>query len=245
MDRPLDVLAIMAHPDDAELLVGGALLRSADLGERTGILDLSAGEMGSRGSPAVRAREAEAAGRVLGLSVRECAGLPDAGIRNGRRERRVVVEFLRRWRPRVVVTHWIRGRHPDHGATAALVRDALFLSGLRRWPEDPEGEAPAPHRPTQLVHALTFRPDAPRPSFVVDITEQIDRKVRAIECYRSQIEGVSGLGELRAAGDRPLTDQVRAHAAVTGALIGVRSAEAFWSRGTIAAPSLGAVPAHD
>ena len=233
----LDVLAVMAHPDDAELLVGGALLRSADRGERTGILDLTAGEAGSRGSAELRRQEAEAAAEVLGLSERRTAGLPDGSLRNDREAQRTVAAILRELRPRTVVTHWIRGRHPDHREAAALTVDASFLAGLARL--DAPGE---PHRPFKVVHALTFRDDAPTPTFVLDVTDQMERKLEAVACYASQFEGVAGMGEVQPGGDRPLPDQIRAHAARDGARIRAAYGEAFWTRETLTWDSLGTVP---
>lgn len=230
----LDVLAVMAHPDDAELLCGGALIRSGDLGERTGVLDLTRGEAGSKGTPETRALEAEQAAAVLGLVTRRNAGLPDAGLRNDEEARRVVAGILRELRPRVVVTHWSVGRHPDHRVAAELVHDACFLAGLRRY--EVPGE---PFRPFKLVHALSFREDAPRPTFVVDITEQMERKVEALACYPSQFAGTRGMGEVYPGGDRSLEDQVRAHAAHYGSLIRVAYAEPYWTRETVSIPSLG------
>lgn len=233
----LDVLAVMAHPDDAELLVGGALLGSADRGERTGILDLTAGEAGSHGTAEVRRAEAERAAEVLGLSVRRTANLPDGALRNEPIAQRTVAGILRELRPRTVVTHWLRGRHPDHREAASLTVDAAFLAGLTRL--DAPGE---PYRPFKVVHALAFRDDAPTPTFVVDISQQMERKLEAVACYASQFEGVSGIGEVQPGGDRPLPEQLRAHAARDGARIRVRYGEPFWTRETLAWDSLGTLP---
>lgn len=234
MSGPLDVLALMAHPDDAELLCGGALIRAADRGERTGVVDLTAGEAGSYGSAGERRAEAERAAGVMGLSVRRSAGLPDAALTNDPASRRVVAALLRELRPRIVVTHWVHGRHPDHRAAAALVYDAAFLSGLMNF--DAPGE---PFRPLKVVHATAFRGDAAPPSFVVDITEQMERKMEALACYGSQFEGRSAAGEVFAGGDRPLPDQIRAMMAGYGSLIRVAFGEPFRTRETMAIESLG------
>lgn len=237
MTDGLDVLAVMAHPDDAELLCGGALIRSADLGEATGILDLTRGEAGSKGTPETRALEAARAAAVLGLVTRRNAGLPDAGLRNDEEARKVVAGFLRELRPRVVVTHWLVGRHPDHRAAAELVHDACFLAGLRRY--DVPGE---PFRPFKLIHALSFREDAPRPTFVVDVSDQMERKLEALACYPSQFAGTNGMGEVYPGGDRSIEDQVRAHAAHYGSLIRAPYGEPYWTRETVLMPSLGSAP---
>ena len=188
-EAPLDLLAVFAHPDDAELLCGGALAKSVDAGQRVGILDLTAGEMGSQGTPELRAREAARAAAVLGVHERRCLGLPDSRLENSHANRIAVAAALRALRPRVVVTHWKAGRHRDHRIASELVRDACFLSALRKL--DVEGE---PFRPLKLVYATAFREDADPPSFVVDVTAQIDRKIEALEAYASQFPGKTQAG---------------------------------------------------
>jgi bacillithiol biosynthesis deacetylase BshB1 len=222
MTAPLDVLVVMAHPDDAELLCGGSLAKSATAGQRVGILDLTAGEMGSQGTPELRAREAQAAARILGVTVRRCAGLRDSRLENDEPTRMALVAILRELRPRVVVTHWRVGRHRDHRIASELVRDACFLSALRKL--DAPGE---PFRPSKLVYATAFREDADPPSFVVDVTAHIDVKLRAIEAYASQFDGKTQAGEVFAAGHRPLTDQIRAQCAAYGSRIRVEYGEPF------------------
>jgi len=222
VSQSLDVLAIMAHPDDAELLCGGTLIKSAAAGERVGVLDLTAGEMGSTGSAALRAEEAAAAAGVLGASVRLCAGLPDSSIENTDEARRIVAGHLRALRPRVVVTNWKVGRHRDHRIASELVRDACFLSGLKKL--DADGE---PFRPLKLVYATAFREDADPPDFVVDITSHMDQKIQAIECYGSQFDGVTQLGEVFPGGDRPILDQIRAKCGHYGSLIRTGYGEPF------------------
>lgn len=236
MSPPLDVLAVMAHPDDAELLCGGSLAKSAAAGERVGILDLTAGEMGSAGTPDLRAREAAKAAGALGVAVRLCAGLPDARLENTDEARRVVATHLRSLRPRIVVTHWRVGRHRDHRIASELVRDACFLAGLRKL--DAEGE---PFRPHKLVYATAFREDAGPPDFVVDITRQMDAKLDAIRAYGSQFEGVSSLGEVFPGGDRPILDQIEAQCAHYGSLIRVPYGEPFRVDEALAVETLGAL----
>ena len=222
MSAPLDVLAIMAHPDDAELLCGGSLEKSAAAGQRVGIVDLTAGETGSQGTPELRAQEAEAAARILGLAVRRCAGLADSRMEDDEASRHAVVALLRELRPRVVVTHWRVGRHRDHRIASELVRDACFLSALRKL--DAPGE---PFRPLKLVYATAFREDADPPSFVVDITAHMDSKLRAIQAYASQFDGKAQAGEVFPGGDRPLTEQIRAQCASYGSRIRVAYGEPF------------------
>jgi bacillithiol biosynthesis deacetylase BshB1 len=226
----------MAHPDDAELLCGGALAKGAAAGERVGILDLTRGELGSRGTPEIRAREAARAAEILGLSVRRNAGLPDGHLENSPEARRRVAGLLRELRPRIVVTHWVSSRHPDHRMCAELVRDASFLAGLTNFPA--AGER---HRPLKVVHATAFREDAAPPSFVVDITGHIDTKLRAVAAYESQFEGLTHAGDVHPGGSRGLPDQIRAGLAHYGSLIRVGYGEPFRTAETLAWPTLGSL----
>jgi bacillithiol biosynthesis deacetylase BshB1 len=218
----LDLLAVMAHPDDAELLCGGMLIKTAALGKRVGVLDLSSGEMGSSGSGDIRTQEAARSADIMGLAERRCAGLPDSQLENDHASRLVVAGHLRALRPRVVVTHWTVGRHRDHRIACELVRDACYLSGLRRL--DVEGR---PFRPRKLVYATAFREDADPPDLVVDVTDQIDAKLDALSSYTSQFEGMTGIGEVYPGGNRPLFDQIRAKMAHYGSLIRVEYGEPF------------------
>jgi bacillithiol biosynthesis deacetylase BshB1 len=219
---PLDILAIMAHPDDAELLCGGTLIKSSSRGKRVGVLDLTGGEMGSSGSAQIRAREAEAGAGQMGLAMRMCAGLHDAALRNDEESRLVVAAHLRALRPRVVITHWKTGRHPDHRVASELVRDACFLSGLRKL--DLQSE---PFRPFKLVYATAFREDADPPDFVVDVTDAMERKLDALALYTSQFDGAKQAGEVYPSGDRELLQQIRHKMAHYGSLIRVRYGEPF------------------
>lgn len=236
MNDPLDVLAVMAHPDDAELLCGGALAVSADRGERVGILSLTDGDKGTHGSAEVREREAARAAEILGIAVRASANLPDAELMYTPEHRTAVVRQIRVLRPRVVVTHWTSGRHPDHRITAELVTDACFLAGLKRYPADGE-----PHRPFKVVYATAFRESADPPTFVVDVTAQMERKLEAIAAYGSQFRGRSGVGEVFPGGERPFLKQVRAACARSGSLVRVEYGEPFRTRETMLQDSLGSL----
>src|SRR5512135_1147025 len=177
----VDLLAIAAHPDDAELTCGGTLARAVRLHHRVGILDLVAGESGTSGSAAVRMREAARAAKALGIHARENAGLRDAHVHNTDESRRVVVEWIRRFRPRTVILPFPIGRHPDHRIASELARDACYLAGLKRY--DAGGR---PHRPHKILYALAYREDPVKPTFVVDISASFAAKMRAIHCYESQ-----------------------------------------------------------
>jgi bacillithiol biosynthesis deacetylase BshB1 len=225
----LDLLALFPHPDDAELTCGGTLHRAAKHGHRVGIVDLARGEMASRGDPALRAAEAGRAAAVLGVQHRETVGLPDTGIVNTPETRRVVAGIVRRLRPRVVLTTAPSpfGRHPDHRETAELVRDACFVAGLLRL-EDPS----PPHRPLKVLHSITYREDYLKPTFVVDISDELETKLAAIQCYASQFDGVFQAGEVYPNGD-PLLEIIRHHAAHYGSLIRTRYGEPFHTTETM------------
>jgi bacillithiol biosynthesis deacetylase BshB1 len=220
---PVDILAIAAHRDDVELTCGGTLIRAAKAGRRTAILDLAQGEMGTRGSAQLRAEEASHAAEVLGVSARETLGLPDAGIENSPATREALARVIRRFRPRVVIAPASDGRHPDHRVTAGLVRDACFVAGLAKIaPEVPK------HRPHKILHALAYRQDFARPSFVVDISDEFEQKLDAIKCYGSQFDGETQAGEVFPNGE-PLYDIIRHYAATYGSLIRTRYGEPFFT----------------
>ena len=225
---PVDVLAIAAHRDDVELTCAGTLLRAADAGRRTGILDLTAGETGTRGSAELRAQEAARAAEVLGVIERRNAGLPDAHLQNSDQMRRVVVEHIRHFAPRVVILPYPVGRHPDHRVASELGRDACFLAGLAKY-----DAAGAPHRPFKILYALSYREDPVKPTFVVDITPQFERKMAAIRCYASQFDGAKAAGEIFPTG-QDLYSLVETQNAHYGSLIRTRYGEPFFTDETMA-----------
>ncbi len=221
----LDLLAIVAHPDDAELLCGGLLAKTAREQKRVGVLDLSAGELGSSGTRETRAQEASEASRILCLSERRCANLPDGALNDSAEARRVVIEIIRELRPRVVVTHWPEARHPDHAGAAAIARSSSFLAGLRQYPA--EGEA---YRPHKLLYALTYQETETKPSFVVDITAHMQTKLDAIFAFGTQFAGRTAMGDVLGGGERPLREQILAHHAHYGSLIRKPYGEPYWTR---------------
>lgn len=223
-----DILAIVAHPDDAELLCGGALLASAAAGRRTAILDLTGGERGSWGTADGRAGEAAQAAAVLGVAERRNAGLPDGSLQNTPAARAAVAAHIRVLEPRTVILHWPDARHPDHRAASELARDACFLAGVRN--ADIEGE---PFRPRKVLYALTYAEHAPKPTFVVDISAHMERKLEAIFAFGSQFEDRTSMGDVFN-GDRPLRDQILAYHAYYGSLIRCAYGEPYWTKETMA-----------
>jgi bacillithiol biosynthesis deacetylase BshB1 len=183
--------------------------------------------MGTRGSADLRAQEAEAAAEVMGLTIRENLRLPDAGVENTRATREALVAMIRQLQPRVVIAPAARGRHPDHRLTSELVRDACFLAGIARYvPDVPR------HRPLKLLHTITYREDAVKPTFVVDISAQFERKLAAIRCYASQFDGQTQAGEVFPNGES-LYDIVTHQAAHYGARIRCRYGEPFYTDETM------------
>lgn len=215
----IDILAIAAHRDDVEQTCGGTLLKMRSLGLETGILDLTQGEAGTRGSAAERAAEAEAAGRILGVRWRNALDLPDGRVENTYENRLKIVRVLRELRPRVVILPYWEGRHPDHYTTATLSYEACFLSGLARVET-----GLAAHRPYKILYASLYA-DV-RPTFVVDITPFVEERHQALMAYRSQYankEQGSGLF----VPEEEIRERTFAEARHYGQLAGVRYAEPF------------------
>ena len=199
------------------------MAKAAAAGRRVGIVDLARGEMASRGTVELRAAESQRAAHVLGVSVRENVGLPDAGLRNDPATRERLALVIRRLKPRVVIAPALEGRHPDHRVAAQLVRDACFVAGLAKVaPDVPK------HRPLKILHSITHRQDFIRPTFVVDVSAEFELKLEAIRCYESQFEGLTQAGEVYPNGE-PLEAIIRHHAAYYGALIRKRYGEPFFT----------------
>ncbi|MFN7966817.1 MAG: bacillithiol biosynthesis deacetylase BshB1 [Acidobacteriota bacterium] len=229
-DFGIDVLAFGAHPDDVELFCGGTMIRLADLGHSTGIVDLTRGERASHGTPEQRAIETANASRVLGLRHRENVELPDTGLDPASRPQLTkVVEVLRRLRPEIVLVPWTEERHPDHAAAGELLLRAVYYSGVRQFECSPPADRFVPR---QLLHyPMRYRI---APSFIIDTSDAAERKLQAIACYISQIT--------RQPGDDPtLISSHRAMAAIEardryyGSMIGVAQGEPLR---TVATPGL-------
>jgi bacillithiol biosynthesis deacetylase BshB1 len=216
---PLDVLAIAAHPDDVEQTCGGTLVRMAEQGYRTGVLDLTAGEMGTRGSPDTRVAEAEIAARHMHLCWRGNLRLPDARLENTLAVRLSVAAKVRDLRPRVVILPYWQGRHPDHYRASEIGYEACFLAGLKKL-----DAASAPHRPHRILYSSSYANVAP--SFVVDISAQFEPRMAALLSYRSQYGG-SAEGDGLFPGEGEIRERLAAVARFYGNLIGARYGEPF------------------
>jgi len=226
--QPVDLLAIAAHRDDVELTCGGTLAKAVKAGHRVGILDLTQGEMGTRGDAATRAAEAEQAAKTLGVGVRLNAGMRDAHLTNDETSRKKIVELIRRMKPKVVILPFPVGRHPDHRIASELGRDACYLAGLAKYEPGKGGEA---HRPFKVLYALAYREDPVKPTFVVDISGVFETKMEAIRCYASQFTGAKAAGEIHPTG-QDLYELIRVQAAHYGSLIRRRYGEPFYTSET-------------
>jgi len=217
--RPLDVLAIAAHPDDVEQTCGGTLIRMAETGYRAGVLDLTAGDMGTRGTPDLRIEESRAAASHLLLSWRQNLRWPDARLENNIGARMTLAGVIRRIRPRTVILPYWAGRHPDHFRAAEIGYEACFLAGLRKLEEDVP-----PHRPFKILYSSLYANVTP--SFVVDISRQFERRMTALLSYVSQY-GDSDTGSDLFPSHTEIRERLAAIARYYGNLIGVKYGEPF------------------
>ena len=248
----LDILAIAAHPDDVELCCAGTLSALARSGKKVGVLDLTRGEMGTRGTPELRLQEAQKAAEILGLSVRANAGLPDCGLENTPAQRDVIIRYVRHFRPDICFVNAVEDRHPDHRNAARLTLDALFYSGLGKL-ETLESDMPAgglerssgndagsstetgkeydhlsqkPWRPRHILHFMQHWPFDP--TFVFDITQTIDIKEKAIRAFASQFDvSENDEGPQTYVSGKRFFDALRGRARDYGQQIGVEFGEPF------------------
>jgi N-acetylglucosamine malate deacetylase 1 len=219
IERPLDILAIAAHPDDVEQTCGGTLIRMAEAGYRTGVLDLTAGDMGTRGTPEIRVRESDAAGCRMQLAWRGNMRLPDARLENTVSVRMSLAAEIRALKPRVVILPYWEARHPDHYRASEIGFEACFLAGLKKLDEETE-----PHRPHTIIYSSLYANIAP--SFVVDISAQFERRMGALFCYQSQYgDAVDGAGLFPQ--QQEIRERLSGIARFYGNLIGAKYGEPF------------------
>ena len=242
----LDILAIGAHPDDVELAAGGTLRLCVQQGYKAGIVDLTRGELGSRGTPELRAEEARAAAEILGLAARENLGLADGGLKD--EDKTDIIRVLRTLRPRIVLTHPMYCRHPDHTQAAKLVVEACFYSGLRKINTvDASGQSQPPWRPRHVLHFAEVMPF--EPTLVVDVSETWTVRTRALQCYASQVHHPDYVPKM----DEPETyisnpeffEWIEARARMWGYKIGAKYGEPFAYRGVMGTRDLMASLALD
>ncbi len=232
----VDLLAIAAHPDDVELTCGGTLIKMARCGYKTGILDLTAGEMGTRGTHETRAKEAAKAAKLLGVAWRDTLGVPDSDVHPARQHKLRLASVIRELRPKTVILPYWQARHPDHYHASGLGYEGCFLAGLKQLPI--EGE---PYRPFKVLYSTSYA-DV-RPTFVVDITKEFEQRRKAILAFGSQFRPAKGArkSEVHLAIDR-LEDEMNQLARHYGQMIGVKYGEPFLTKELMQVDDVVAIP---
>jgi len=224
-DLQLDILAFGVHPDDVELSCSGTLMKHVALGNKVGIIDLTQGELGSRGTALTRIEEAKEASRIMGVSVRENLQLADGFFELNETNKRLIIAQLRRLRPEIILCNAISDRHPDHGRAAKLVSEACFLSGLRRIETTLDGKRQEAFRPRVVYHYI--QDVYLKPDFVVDITDFIDRKLEAIKAYKTQFYDPNSQEPSTPISGKDFFEFVKGKMRQFGRPIGVEFAEGF------------------
>ncbi|WP_347069206.1 bacillithiol biosynthesis deacetylase BshB1 [Flavobacterium sp. WV_118_3] len=233
----LDILAFGAHPDDVELGCGATLAKEISLGKKAGIIDLTRGELGTRGSAEIRDEEARKAGEILGISIRENLRFRDGFFVNDETHQLEVIKMIRKYRPEIVLCNAIDDRHIDHGKGSKLVSDACFLSGLRRIETEVDGVAQEAWRPKVVYHYIQWK--SINPDFVVDVTGFIDKKVAAILAYGSQFYEPNSNEPTTPIATKNFLDSLHYRSQDLGRLIGTDYAEGFTVERYLAVNSLG------
>lgn len=226
-DEPLDVLAFGAHPDDVDMTAGGLLCRLVDCGLKVGMIDLTRGELGTRGTPEIRTAEAQAAAKIIGAKLRECLDMPDGHVANTPEARLQVVRVLRKYRPALLIIPYWECEHPDHANAGILVRESAYFSGLKKLDTGQEG-----FRPRTVIHYMTrYRFE---PTFVVPTGEYFERKMEAVRAHASQFYRPDAVGEDETRISQPgFLDFLALRDRTYGAMIGATYGEPYYMRGAV------------
>ena len=232
----LDILAFGAHPDDIELGCGATIAKEVSLGKKVGIVDLTRGELGTRGSAELRMIEASNAGKILGVSVRENIGFADGFFTNDKKHQLEIIKMIRKYQPDIVLCNAIDDRHIDHGKGSKLVSDACFLSGLVKIETELEGKQQEKWRPKHVYHYIQWKNIAP--DFVIDVTGFIDKKQAAVLAYSSQFYDPNSKEPESPITSKTFIESINYRARDLGRLIGVEYAEGFTSERYVAAENL-------
>ena len=228
MTNKIDILAIGVHPDDIELGCGGTIVKHIDLGFTVGAIDLTQGELGTRGSAEIRLKEAEVSKKLMGLNFRENLGFEDGFVTADNKSYQLeIVKRIRKYQPDIVLCNAIDDRHPDHPRSASLVATACFLSGLTKIKTEFDGGVKSAFRPKQVLHYIQWKPI--KPDFVIDITEYMDAKLATVKAYRSQFHDPTSSEPETLISSKQFLDSVSYRASDLGRLIGVEYAEGFTS----------------
>ena len=235
----LDILAFGAHPDDVELGCGGTLLGAVAEGKKVGVIDLTKGELGTRGTVDQRIKEAQKASQVLGITVRENLGMADGFFENNKANQLLIIETIRRFQPSIIFCNAPEDRHPDHGRAAQLIEDAAFLAGLAKIETTYNGVAQSAWRPTQVFHYIQSR--SLTPNFVVDISAQIEKKMESILAHSSQFYDPNSKEPETFISSTAFLEFVKGRAKELGQQIGVQYAEGFITKKMLGIGSLDAI----
>lgn len=223
----LHILAIAVHPDDVELSCSGTLIKHAQMGQQVGILDLTAGELGTRGTPEIRILEAANAANVMGAIVRENAGMADGFFKNDETHQLKIITYIRKYQPDIVIANALSDRHPDHGRAGRLIADACFLAGLKKVPTQYNGAEQQAWRPRRVYHMIQDR--LSEPTFVVDISDAYATKMEAIKCYKSQFHDPTSNEPITYIATEGFLKHIEARDSIMGKRIGVQYGEGFIS----------------
>ncbi|MFK8271787.1 bacillithiol biosynthesis deacetylase BshB1 [Capnocytophaga stomatis] len=236
MSLKLDILAFGAHPDDVELGCSGTVAKEVSLGKKVGIIDLTQGELGTRGTAETRKKEAEEGAKILGVEVRENLKFADGFFVNDKAHQLEIVKMIRKYRPDIVLCNAIDDRHIDHGKGSKLVSDACFLSGLRKIETEINGVQQEAWRPKVVYHYIQWKNI--EPDFVVDISEFMDKKLASVLAYKTQFYDANSNEPTTPISDKNFLDSVTYRARDLGRLIGVDFAEGFTTERVAAVNSL-------
>lgn len=235
----LHILAIATHPDDLELGCAGTLIKHVQAGQAVGIIDLTEGELGTRGSVALRYEEARKAADVMGIKVRENAQMADGFFSNDKEHQLKLITYIRHYRPDIVIANALADRHPDHGKGGRLIADACFLSGLAKIATERDGTAQQPWRPKRVFHMIQDR--LMEPSFLVDISDTFDKKMEAVRCYASQFHNPGSDEPATYIATGQFLRDLESRDALMGKRIGTKYAEGYVSENIPGISSLDAL----
>jgi bacillithiol biosynthesis deacetylase BshB1 len=238
----LDILAFGVHPDDVELGCAGTIMAAIDQGKKVGIVDLTRGELGTRGTPTTRTQEAEAAAKIMGVDVRENLDMADGFFANDEAHQRKIIALIRKYQPDIILANAPEDRHPDHGRSAKLVSDAAFLSGLRKVETIHEGITQNAWRPAYTFHYIQDR--FIQPSFVIDITAYMERKMEAVLAYGTQFTNADTSEPQTYISSPQFLETVKARALMLGKRIGVGYAEGYITEKIIGFSNFDAIIKH-
>jgi len=238
----LDILAFGVHPDDVELGCAGTIMAAIDQGKKVGIVDLTRGELGTRGTPTTRTEEAAAAAKIMGVDIRENLDMADGFFANDEVHQRKIIALIRKYQPDIILANAPEDRHPDHGRSAKLVSDAAFLSGLRKIETIHEGVTQNAWRPAYTFHYIQDR--FIQPSFVIDITAYMERKMEAVLAYGTQFTGADTSEPQTYISSPQFLETVKARALMLGKRIGVGYAEGYITEKIIGFSNFDAIIKH-